>query len=185
MLALQEASRAAAEAAIALGGRHGVVALAAVNAPAQWVLSGEWPALDAIAAQFPSRRLPVAGAWHCPLMAAAVPEFLGELRALTPGPLTAALIVNRSGRALGKTDDLCEALAGQLVRPVQWAASLETLDSLVVTDIVTVGPGRILRGLIRKNIGTRVRVHTTEDDADVERTVQRLRGALNDSKVSL
>lgn len=175
MLALLEATASGVEAAVALGSRHGVLGLAAVNAPDQYVLAGEIPCLEAVAAEFPSRRLPVAGAWHCNLMEGALPDLLGELRALRIGPLHATFVANRTGRPMDASDDVCSILAGQLVRPVQWVESLATLESLGVTDVITVGPGRILRGLIRKNLGTRVRVHLT--DVDLEQTIQRLKGA--------
>jgi [acyl-carrier-protein] S-malonyltransferase len=175
MLALLDASANDAEAAVALGAQHGVIGLAAVNAPDQYVLAGQTPCLDAVAAQFPSRRLPVAGAWHCNLMEGALADLLGELRALRISPLRAAFVVNRTGQQLEPSDDVCSVIAGQLVRPVSWVASIATLESLGVTDVITLGPGRILRGLIRKNSGTRLRVHTT--DVALEQTVERLKGA--------
>jgi [acyl-carrier-protein] S-malonyltransferase len=174
MLALLEPTGGAVEAAIALGTRHGVMGLAAVNAPDQCVLAGEVGSLEAVAAQFPSRRLAVAGGWHCDLMAGASAELLCEFRALRVCPPQTTFVVNRTGQALLETDDLCDVLVGQLVRPVQWMASLTTLETMGVTDIVTVGPGRILRGLVRKNLGSRVRVHTT--DFDLDRTIEQLKG---------
>ena len=59
---------------------------------------------------------------------------------------------------------------------MQWTESLATLERLQVTDVVTVGPGRILRGLVRKNLGNRLNIHTTDDDADLGRTIERLKG---------
>jgi [acyl-carrier-protein] S-malonyltransferase len=174
MLALLEPTSGALEAAIALGARHGVIGLAAINAPDQCVLAGEVRSLEAVAAEFPSRRLAVTGAWHCDLMAGASQELLGEFRALRVSPLQTTFVVNRTGQALRETDDVCDVLAGQLVRPVQWMASLDTLETMGVTDIITVGPGRILRGLVRKNLGSRVRVHTT--DFDLDRTIEQLKG---------
>jgi [acyl-carrier-protein] S-malonyltransferase len=182
MLALLKATGDIADAGIAVGARHGVVALAAVNAPDQWVLSGEIPALQAVASQFSGHRLPVAGAWHSNLMVGALPELLHEFRALPVRPLAAAFIANRTGRPTDESEDLAEILAGQLVRPVQWAASLATLERLEVTDVVLVGPGRILRSLVRKNLGTRVHVHLT--DGDLERTIERLKGSSHDRSLS-
>ena len=176
MLALLEATADVAEAAVSLGAPHGVIALAAVNAPDQWVLSGEARALDVVATRFASRRLPVVGAWHCELMAGALPELLSELEARPFRPLSATFVANRAGEPLGEREDLSRSLAEQLVRPVQWVATLTALERMKVTDVVTVGPGRILRGLVRKSLGSRVRVHGTEDDTDLERTVERLRG---------
>jgi [acyl-carrier-protein] S-malonyltransferase len=110
-------------------------------------------------------------------MAGALPEFEGALRGLALRPTRTTLIANRTGQPVPSSDDLIEYLAGQLVRPVQWIASLATLEHLGVTDVVTVGPGRVLRGLIRKNLGTRLRVHTTEDAADLANTIDRLKGS--------
>jgi [acyl-carrier-protein] S-malonyltransferase len=177
MLALQEATEKTVEEALAVGAPHGVIGLGAVNAPDQWVLSGEIRALDAVAARFPGRRLQVAGAWHSPLMAGALSEFESALRGLALQPTRNTLIANRNGQPVSSSDDLTDILGGQLVRPVQWIASLNTLERLGVTDVVTVGPGRVLRGLIRKNLGTRLRVHTTEDAADLANTMDRLKGS--------
>ena len=44
---------------------------------------------------------------------------------------------------------------------------------ITVTDYVTVGPGRVLRGLLRQNLGGRVRVHPAADLDDVLRFVER------------
>ena len=55
MLALVQAGRDTAEAAIAVGAPHGVVGLAVVNAPDQWVLSGEDPALSVVASRAAAR----------------------------------------------------------------------------------------------------------------------------------
>lgn len=174
MLALVQAGRDTAEAAIALGARHGVISLAVVNAPDQWVLSGEDSALSCVAARFGSMRLRVSGAWHSSLMAGALPELLAELRALPLRPPGATFVANRTGQPASDSNDLAEILAEQLIRPVQWAETLATMERLGVTDIVTVGPGRTLKSLIRKTLGTRVRIHAT--DGELEQTIGRLKG---------
>lgn len=176
MLALLQADRNVAEAALAEGAPHGVIQLAAVNAPDQWVLSGEVPALNAVAVKFPSRRLPVVGAWHSQLMAGALTELMSDLTARPFRPLTAVFVANCGGEAIANPDALPAVLAQQLVRPVQWVTALATLERLQVTDIVTVGPGRVLRGLVRKSPARDIRVHTTEDEADLQRTAERLKG---------
>jgi len=178
MVALLQATAAMAEAAIAVGARDGVVGLAAVNAPDQRVIAGEAPALQAIASAFGGHRLPVTGAWHSRLMAGALPELVDAFNVLPIRPLHATLVVNRSGRPLGESEDLVELIAGQLVRPVQWLETLRTMVRLEITDILTIGPGRIMRGLIRKSLGSSVRVHTTE--ADLGRTIDAFKRGFND-----
>jgi acyl transferase domain-containing protein len=53
---------------------------------------------------------------------------------------------------------------------VQFTQALATLLQLGVDTLICVGPGLVMRGLIRKNLGTRVKVFTTEDAADLART---------------
>ncbi len=173
MLALVDADEATAERAVELGATRGVVALAAQNSPRQWVLSGEDPALRAIAAVFPSARLPVRGAWHGPAMEGVVAEFRAALRLAPASPLRSRLVGNGSGELLGE-EGVADALARQLVRPVRWALVLQALARAGVTEAVTVGPGKTLRALVRQVLGETFSVHTTEGVADLARTLAAL-----------
>jgi [acyl-carrier-protein] S-malonyltransferase len=175
MLALVDCDEAAAERAIERGRRHGAVDLAASNAPDEWVLTGEHAALAAIAASAPSVRLPVAGPWHSRAMEDAVEELRVAMERVTRRPSIAPMVVNRTGLVAPRDDLIPGLLAGQLTRPIEWARSLMTLVEAGVTEIVTIGPGKVLRGLIRKNLGDRVRVLTTESPSDWDRTLEALR----------
>ena len=64
--------------------------------------------------------------------------------------------------------DLPSRIAGQLTRPIQWAGTLATLVARGVTDLVTLGPGRVLRAHVRKNLGANIRVHAAFDTADLD-----------------
>ncbi len=160
-------------AALEYGRRAGALGLACVNAPDRHVLSGDAHALAAVAAAFPSQRLRVAGAWHSPAMAGALDELRALLDGVAPAPLRARFVCNRTGRLVNRAAEIPRLIAEQLVHPVEWAATMRALDALGVTDYVTVGAGRILRGLVRRNL-PRARVHTTEDAADLARTVEAL-----------
>jgi [acyl-carrier-protein] S-malonyltransferase len=172
MLAL-EADAAETEAAVEKARRRGMAALACVNGPRLRVLSGDRIALSSAATRLPARWLPVAGAWHSPAMAGAVDEWRARLHAIGPRPLHTRFVCNRSGEPL--ETDIAEALVEQMVRPVQWAKTMLTLQRLGVTDCVAVGAGRVLRGLVRLNLGGGMRVHLAEDDDTFERTVRALR----------
>ncbi len=52
---------------------------------------------------------------------------------------------------------------------------LETLAAAGVVDFVTVGPGKALRGHLRRTLGSRARVLGTESPDDFSRTVEALR----------
>ena len=92
-------------------------------------------------------------------------------RALSDVPFTEAqvpVIANRDGAV---RDDWAEMIAGQLTRPIAWVAVLEALRARAVDTIVTIGPGKVMRGLVRKTLGD-VRVLSTEDERDLARTIE-------------
>ena len=144
--------------------------LAALNAPDEIVVSGPDEALRGIGGV----RVPVSGAWHSDAMAGAVDELRVALRALDVHEAKVPLIRNLDG-ALNHSLD---TLADQLTKPVHFTAALQTAVAQGIDTFVTVGPGAVLRGLVRRNLGTGVRVLTTENASDFERTARDLRGHL-------
>jgi [acyl-carrier-protein] S-malonyltransferase len=158
--------------ALDLGARHGQVVLAAHNAPREWVVSGNEAALEAISSAFPSVRLAVSGAWHGPYMKDAVDELRAAVEDANPAAPSIPLLLNRNGRE-EPAADLAEILAGQLMHPVRWQATMQSLAAMQVTDIVTMGPGKVLRGLVRKNLGA-LPVHSTQHPASLAKTLETL-----------
>jgi [acyl-carrier-protein] S-malonyltransferase len=168
MLALLEIDQAAVEGALA---RHSVD-LAAHNAPGEWVVSGALHELRELARDLPARLLPVSGAWHGRAMAGVVPELEKALSAVCPETTGAVRVIcNATGEEVA-VEHFLSQLAAQLTRPVLWAGTMTTLATAGVTDVVTVGPGHVLRGLLRKNLDQAIRVHTTEDARDLARTAE-------------
>ncbi|MBL8953261.1 MAG: ACP S-malonyltransferase [Myxococcaceae bacterium] len=129
--------------------------LAAHHAPDEWVMGGPMEAFK------PGlKKLDVSGAWHTSVMRGAVEELKKELEAAAP--LRVPMVRNLDGELTKDTSTLAE----QIAKPVQLAACFERVKSARV--FITVGPGLVLRGLARKNLGDAVRVLTTEDRADLE-----------------
>jgi [acyl-carrier-protein] S-malonyltransferase len=149
MIAICARSRAETDAALACARRGGWAQVAAHNAPDQWVLSGEWPALRAVPSRFDPRPIATDGPWHSDAMSDAIPEFRNALRAL--GSASGSLVCNRTGRLVAADEDLADTLAGQLVHPVEWTTTMQTLASLRVSLMITVGPAKALRMLARRN----------------------------------
>jgi [acyl-carrier-protein] S-malonyltransferase len=162
------------ERALAVGRAAGWVEFGAENAPDEIVLSGDDAALRAIAKVCPSRRLPVAGAWHSAAMANAVDEFREALLGVRRSPARAKLVLNRDGLVVQDENQVPHWLAEQLTRPVRWRTTLETLHHAGARDFVTVGPGSILRALVRKNLGNDVRVWSTDGESHLRATVEAL-----------
>jgi len=130
------------------------VAIANDNAPDQLVLSGAVDALDRAEAELKERgirgkRLPVAGAFHSPLMEPAVEPF----RAVVEGIEFAEPRVPVMSCV---TAEPFEDVPGQLVRaltePVLWLEVVRALDARGVTEFVETGPGTVLTNLVKKSL---------------------------------
>jgi len=137
--------------------------LAALNAPDEVLIGGPDEALRVVTAQMTGRRVPVAGAWHTEAMAGAVEELRAELARVAPRDATV--------RVMGRLSALPEALC----KPVRFTELLAKAWSHGLEGFITVGPGAVMRGLLRRNLGSVVKVFTTEDAHDFERTVSALR----------
>jgi [acyl-carrier-protein] S-malonyltransferase len=162
---------------LAFGREHGALVLAAHNAPDEWTVSGDAHAISAVLARHAGSRLPVSGAWHSPAMAGAVDELRAAVAAIAWRAPAAPVIANRSGDAVADADAgaIAELLAGQLVRPIRWARSMATARAAGVTDYVVLGPSKVIRALVHKNLGRDTRVHVVETLDDVTRTAKELR----------
>jgi len=90
MLALGVRSRAEVDEAVACARLHGRAQIAAHNAPDEWVLAGDWPALRAVPPRFAPVPLHTGGAWHSVAMEAAMSEYRTALGAATIGALSPA-----------------------------------------------------------------------------------------------
>ncbi len=151
LLALVGAGREAAESIAAQSG----ASLANHNAPDQTVLGGSFDALErasALAAGHDCQAVPlrVAGAFHTPSFAPSDDlnrPFIDELpiaSSFTP------ILGNRSGQIIETADQLRAELRGQYVRPVEWLAVLNTLHAHGVERFVSLGPGNVMAGLVRR-----------------------------------
>ena len=150
MLALLGAS---ADSARHLAAGHGVV-VANDNAPGQIVLSGAGNALTAAARQaredgLRAMKLGVAGAFHSPAMAGAVPEFESALRQVEfRAPAAPVISCATAARMTTPRRDLAAALT----HPVRWAETMRTLAALDVRRFADAGPGSVLAKLARRNV---------------------------------
>jgi acyl transferase domain-containing protein len=125
------------------------------NAPAQAVLSGSTTEIDRAALAFaarnlPCKRLPVAAAFHSPLVAAAAAPFLAALESVAFDGEGIPVYANTSGLPYPDAPAKAKALlAGQLALPVEFVAEIEAMYAAGVRTFVEVGPGARLTGLVR------------------------------------
>ncbi len=124
------------------------------NAPDQLVLSGATAALDEAEAALSERkvrakRLPVAGAFHSPLMEPAVEPFralVDEADVSDPNVPVFSCVTAEP------FDDIRLRLVEAITSPVRWLEVMRALESLGAERFVETGPGRVLTNLVRKSL---------------------------------
>jgi len=67
-----------------------------------------------------------------------------------------------------ETPDLGEAL----VAPPSWRVVIDTFLRYAVTDVAVLAPSRMLKNILADSLGKNVRVHSLEDDADLDRVAE-------------
>jgi [acyl-carrier-protein] S-malonyltransferase len=96
-----------------------------------------------------AKRLPVAGAFHSPLMEPAVEPFR---RLAEHVEVRAPRVSVLSCVTAAPFEDVREQLVLAITRPVRWTGVMSTLQELGVTRYVETGPGRVLTNLVRKSL---------------------------------
>lgn len=153
--------------------------IANLNAPSQTVLSGASAAIDAVCEQARTKdvkatRLPVSGAFHTPLLGEVADAFCNHIDSLPIEPPTVTVIGNVSGRPLTTSAEIREELKAHMRSPVQWVASMRYANSQGdCPSFVEVGPGRILKGLLLKNL-REATCFTTETSRDMKLLLRHL-----------
>ena len=135
---------------------NGVVVPANYNSPGQLVISGEVEAINAACAKLTelgAKRamvLPVGGAFHSPMMEPARTELAGAIEAATVNKPICPIYQNVSPKAEQDPAIIKENLIKQLTAPVLWTQIENQMISDGMSELIEVGPGKVLQGLIKK-----------------------------------
>jgi [acyl-carrier-protein] S-malonyltransferase len=168
------AARALAEAAtVDETGRREVCVVANDNAPGQVVLSGHSDAIERAVALAPRHgarraiRLPVSAPFHSPLMAPAAAVVEEALATITLQMPLVPLIANVTARPARMPAELQRLLVEQVTAIVRWRESVLFLAGDEVEEIVEVGAGRVLSGLVKRT-APELRVRSAGTPAEAE-----------------
>jgi [acyl-carrier-protein] S-malonyltransferase len=156
-----------------------VCAVANDNGPGQIVVSGHRAAVEravALAAAQGARRsimLPVSAPFHSPLMAP-VAEIMAEALAETrmDAPL-APVVANVTAVPTSDPAEIRELLVAQVTQMVRWRESIQAFAAEEVEEVVEVGAGRVLAGLV-KRIDRTLPAISVGTPSEVEALVKRL-----------
>jgi [acyl-carrier-protein] S-malonyltransferase len=153
------------------------VELANLNCPGQLVISGETEKISKaveLAKTKGAKRaipLPVAGAYHSPLMAGAKPKLQNELAKIKISEPTAPVISNVTAQPHGDVTEISVRLVGQVTSSVLWENSMRYLLAQGFTRFIELGPGTALSGFM-KRIDKSATMLNVADAASLEATVK-------------
>jgi [acyl-carrier-protein] S-malonyltransferase len=134
----------------------GVVVPANYNCPGQLVISGSVKSIELACEKLKeagARRalvLPVGGAFHSPLMEPAREELATAIENTVFNQPTCPVYQNINALAVSNPDDIKKNLVLQLTGAVRWTQIMENMIEGGATEVIEVGPGRVLQGLFKK-----------------------------------
>ncbi|GIV56246.1 MAG: malonyl CoA-acyl carrier protein transacylase [Candidatus Kapaibacterium sp.] len=151
----------------------GTVVAANYNAPGQVVISGDRDAVQALLPRFKEAgarmvtELPVSGAFHSPLMAAARARLEEAILHTPMQPPRVAVYMNVTGTAQREIDTIRRLLIEQLTAPVRWTAILRAMYADGIRRFVEIGPRNVLQGLVKRTLGSDVEIAGIDTEEDL------------------
>jgi len=155
------------------------VVLANLNCPGQLVISGETEkivkACDLAKAKGAKRAmpLPVAGAYHSPLMLSAKSKLETELERITVNAPRGTVVSNVTAQPHEGAESMRARLVEQVTSSVRWEESMRYLLGQGFTRFIELGPGTALTGFM-KRIDKNAQVLNVGDVGSLEATVKAL-----------
>ncbi|HLJ21764.1 MAG TPA: SDR family NAD(P)-dependent oxidoreductase [Stellaceae bacterium] len=134
--------------------KDGRTVIANHNGPAQTVISGPTEAVDTAVAEFAKAgvravRLPVAGAFHSPLMVEAQAELSDYIDGLSLEAPALPVYGNADG-AVYEPRRVAARLKSHLLSPVEFCAQVRAMHAAGARVFVEAGPGTVLTNLVRE-----------------------------------
>lgn len=134
----------------------GVVVAANYNCPGQLVISGTVPAVEEACLKLTeagAKRallLPVGGAFHSPLMEPAREELAAAIEATQFNSPICPIYQNVTAASVTDPEEIKRNLVVQLTAPVRWTQTMHSMLADGATEVIEVGPGKVLQGLFKK-----------------------------------
>jgi [acyl-carrier-protein] S-malonyltransferase len=155
MVAIMGADEAAVNELCQQAAQGQVLVPANYNAPGQIVVSGAIEACQRVtplaeAKGFKAVALKVAGAFHSPLMQPAADRMRAELDRVTFSAPRSTVYANVTAQPHTDPESIKRLLVQQIVSPVKWEQTMQTLVPNPDLRFLELAPGRTLTGLAKK-----------------------------------
>lgn len=151
------------------------------NAPGQVVISGHAKAVESFVALASSRgakraiMLPVSAPFHCRLMAPAAAEMAKALAQVTIRPPAVPVVCNVTAQGEDDPNRLRQLLVDQIIGRVRWRESVMWMAAQGVTEIIELGTGKVLSGLV-KRIDGNIATMNAGTPAEIDALIKHLQG---------
>jgi [acyl-carrier-protein] S-malonyltransferase len=158
----------------------GIAQVANDNCPGQVVISGDHAGMEKAMAALSSAGakkvipLAVSIAAHSPLMRPAAEALRSAIEATPIAPPAIPLIANTNAQFLTDAHQVRAELVAQLTGSVRWTASMQQAVAAGVQNLVEIGPGEVLSGLMKRieRSVTRYTVNRPEVVKTIAQTLQ-------------
>lgn len=167
MVAVLNADRQIIEDACKKASQFGIVSPANYNTPKQIVIGGESIAVNAaveeLKQQGVKRLIPlnVSGPFHTALLKPASQK-LSDVLDKVHFSVSEIPVIGNTEAQIMKKDDIKSLLARQVMEPVRFDESIETMKKMGMIQVVEIGPGKVLSGFLKK-IDSSLSVYSVED----------------------
>jgi len=126
------------------------------NCPGQLVISGSNEGIDKAIAKFTEMgakralKLAVSGGFHSPMMEPARAELEKAINEVSFQKPICPVYQNVTANPVTDPSEIKKNLVAQLTSPVRWTQTVQNMIANGLTEMVEVGPGAVLQGLLRK-----------------------------------
>lgn len=152
------------------------------NSPGQVVVSGHKDAVNAIVEQAIAKGarkavpLPVSAPFHCTLMAPAAQKMAQALADTDIRPPSVPVVANVTASAITDPSDIRRLLVDQVTQVVRWRESVQWMAENGVDNMVEIGAGKVLCGLVRR-IDKAVATSAVGTPEQIEEIIKTLEGS--------
>ncbi|KUK56006.1 MAG: Malonyl CoA-acyl carrier protein transacylase [Atribacteria bacterium 34_128] len=161
----------------------GIVEIANYNSPTQIVVSGEIKALDKLSELVREKGarkvipLKVSAPFHSSLMKLAKDNLARYLESVEIDNPQLPIICNVNADYIKNKEEVRLSLIEQMTHPVRWVDSIIKMNSKGINYFIEVGPGKVLRGLI-KQIIPESKVFNVFDSDSLKNVVEKIKEVL-------
>lgn len=146
--------------------------IANINCPGQIVISGGVKEIEKAQGLAKERgakmvvMLEVSGAFHSSFMKGATLKLAAELEKIKVNPPVMPIVSNVTGKPVTSPEEIKDNLIRQVASSVLWEDSIKFILSKGVNNFIEFGPGKVLKGLMRR-IDANAQVVTIEKKEDI------------------